>query len=60
MSQYGIPWTFESPVEAGRYITGDRWGVGLVTVTSVAPGPGTAQADEQFEAASGVWGDTSY
>jgi len=39
VSQYGITWTFEKPAKAGRYITGDWWVVGPVTVVSVTPAP---------------------
>lgn len=39
LSQYGITWTFAQPVQAGRFITGDWWVVGPVTVTQVSPAP---------------------
>jgi hypothetical protein len=37
ISQYGITWTFVQPAPAGRFITGDWWVVGPVTVQSVTP-----------------------
>ncbi len=37
ISQYGIEWRFKAPVKAGRFITGDWWVVGPVTVTEVTP-----------------------
>ncbi|MGD2175543.1 MAG: hypothetical protein PVJ27_09075, partial [Candidatus Brocadiaceae bacterium] len=38
-SQYGITWSFTDSVRAGRFITGDWWAVGPVTVQSVTPAP---------------------
>ncbi len=59
IEQYGITWTFASPVRAGRFVTGDWWVVGPVTVESVTPAPGPAGG----AAASGIkadqWGSTS-
>lgn len=40
ISQYGITWTFDRPAETGRFVTGDHWVVGPVTVVSVSPAPG--------------------
>jgi hypothetical protein len=39
LSQYGITWTFAEPARTGKYITGDGWVVGPVTVTSITPAP---------------------
>ena len=39
VSQYGITWTFDQKVPVGRFITGDYYVVGPVTVKSVAPAP---------------------
>ena len=33
VTQYGITWTFDRPVQAGQFVTGDWWVVGPVTVT---------------------------
>lgn len=40
VSQYGITWTFDQPREVGRFVTGDHWVVGPVTIVSVSPAPG--------------------
>lgn len=37
VSQYGITWTFNRPAQVGRFVSGDWWVVGPVTVTSVHP-----------------------
>jgi len=39
ISQYGITWTFESPVLAGRFVNGDWYVVGPVRVVSIDPKP---------------------
>ncbi len=39
IEQYGITWTFAAPVPAGRFITGDWWVIGPVTIISVSPAP---------------------
>jgi len=39
ITQYGIAWTFAEPTRAGRYVTGDWWVVGPVTVKAVTPAP---------------------
>ncbi|HUT32174.1 MAG TPA: hypothetical protein VNE39_01730 [Planctomycetota bacterium] len=39
ISQYGITWTFAEPARVGRYVTGDWWVVGPVTVQGVTPAP---------------------
>ena len=39
ITQYGITWTFSEPVSAGRFVTGDWWVVGPVTVNDVTPTP---------------------
>lgn len=38
LTQYGITWTFASPVQYGQFVNGDYWVVGPVTVASVSPG----------------------
>jgi len=40
VSQYGVTWYFSQSREVGRYVNGDWWVVGTVTVTSVSPAPG--------------------
>jgi fibro-slime domain-containing protein len=39
ITQYGVTWTFDREYESGRFVTGDYWVVGPVTVTSVTPEP---------------------
>ena len=39
LSQYGITWTFAEPARVGRYVTGDWWVVGPVTVKRITPAP---------------------
>ena len=39
ITQYGITWTFDTAVPVGRFVTGDYYVVGPVTVTSVSPQP---------------------
>ncbi|MHC4400032.1 MAG: hypothetical protein ACYTG0_10155 [Planctomycetota bacterium] len=39
VSQHGITWTFEKPTPAGRFITGDWYVVGPVTVVKITPEP---------------------
>ena len=49
VTQYGITWTFDKPYTVGKFVTGDYWVIGPVTVTSVSPAPGPSTA-----AANGV------
>ena len=39
VSQYGVTWTFEQPARAGRFVNGDWYVVGPVTVKSIEPKP---------------------
>ncbi|UCG47821.1 MAG: hypothetical protein JSU94_20380 [Phycisphaerales bacterium] len=39
VSQYGITWTFERPVRVGRFINGDWYVVGPVTIKAIDPRP---------------------
>jgi len=39
VSQYGITWTFGKPARVGRFINGDWYVVGPVTVTAIGPKP---------------------
>jgi hypothetical protein len=38
-SQHGITWTFDKPVPVGRFVNGDYYVVGPVTVVSITPAP---------------------
>lgn len=51
VSQHGITWTFDRPHPVGRFITGDWWVAGPVTIVSITPAPGPAPAEQA--AASG-------
>lgn len=46
VSQHGITWTFEKPVPAGRFITGDWYVAGPVTVAKITPQPLFGEAVE--------------
>jgi len=39
VSQYGVTWTFTEKVPVGRFVTGDYYVVGPVTVQSISPAP---------------------
>src|SRR5690554_3393552 len=58
ISQYGITWTFDRPVKAGQFITGDWWVVGPVRVVKISPEPGPIDKDES-EIKVNHWDDTS-
>ena len=44
ITQYGITWTFDKPHTVGKFVTGDYWVLGPVTVVSVSPAPQPAPA----------------
>ena len=39
ITQYGVTWTFTASIQAGRFLTGDWWVVGPVTLKSITPAP---------------------
>ncbi len=39
ISRHGITWTFAEPVEYGRFVNGDYWVVGPLTVIDIDPAP---------------------
>jgi hypothetical protein len=39
VEQYAVTWTLDKPCTVGRFVTGDWWVVGPVTVRSVEPAP---------------------
>ena len=41
ITQFGINWTFSAPVRVGRFVNGDYYVVGSVTVTDIQPRPTT-------------------
>ena len=43
VSQWGITWTFDKPHTVGKFVNGDWWVIGPVTVVKVDPAPGKAR-----------------
>jgi cysteine-rich repeat protein len=41
VTQFGVTWTFASPARVGRFVNGDYYAVGPVTVTDIQPRPTT-------------------
>lgn len=39
ITQYGITWTFEQPAKVGRFVNGDFYVIGPVTITGIDPRP---------------------
>lgn len=58
ITQYGITWTFQQPVVAGKFITGDWWIVGPVKVICVSPASGSIGKDNT-RISLNHWNDTS-
>lgn len=58
ISQYGITWEFEKPMQTGQFITGDWWVVGPVTIVKITPEPGSVSADKS-KISINHWNDTS-
>lgn len=58
ISQYGITWTFDKPVQSGQFITGDWWVIGPVTIVKITPEPGPVNVDDN-KLKNNQWGDTS-
>jgi hypothetical protein len=57
VSQYGVTWTFDRPRETGRFVTGDYWVLGPVTIVSVSPKPGpSADTSPAVEATKSRYG----
>lgn len=53
LTQYGITWTFAEPARIGRFVTGDWWVVGPVTVRRVSPEPTTDRHGSVVNPAAG-------
>lgn len=51
VSQYGITWTFDQPVPVGRFVNGDYYVVGPVTVVRIDPQPLVGSAVPESEIA---------
>lgn len=58
VSQYGITWTFDKPVKAGQFVTGDWWVEGPVTIIKITPAAGPVPMEET-EFRVNRWNDTS-
>jgi hypothetical protein len=58
ISQYGITWTFDKPVQCGQFITGDWWVIGPVKIIRITPEPGPVRTDSS-KLVKNRWGDTS-
>lgn len=58
LHQYGITWTFDRPVKAGQFVTGDWWVEGPVRIVKITPEPGPV-AGEAMEFKVNRWNDTS-
>lgn len=56
VSQYGITWKFDKPHQVGKFISGDWWVVGPVTIVSVTPSPCKGPADEPQTEAKSIYG----
>ncbi|MHC4406237.1 MAG: hypothetical protein ACYTG0_41925, partial [Planctomycetota bacterium] len=39
VTQHGITWTFEQPARVGRFVNGDYYVVGPLTITRITPSP---------------------
>ncbi len=48
LSQYGITWNFSEEVEFGKFVNGDYWVMGPVTVNSVTPEPGVNDVSNKY------------
>lgn len=59
ISQYGITWTFDRAYPVGRFVTGDYWVVGPVTVVGVSPGPGPSSEIAPVEGDKSRYGATA-
>jgi len=59
VSQYGITWKFDRDYPVGKFVNGDWWVVGPVTVISVTPGLSPAPPNEANDFDVNRFGDTS-
>ena len=51
ITQYGITWTFGTPVEVGQFVTGDYYVVGNCTIVSITPKPGEGRNGSELNPA---------
>jgi len=59
VSQYGITWKFDKPCKVGKFVTGDWWVIGPVTVVSVDPMPGPAPEGTKTGEVKSRYGNTA-
>jgi len=59
ITQYGITWTFDKPCKVGKFVTGDYWVVGPVTVVKVDPSPGPAPENATATSQKSKYGTTA-
>lgn len=58
VSQYGITWEFDRPVQCGQFVNGDWWVIGPVTVVKITPDPGPVSGVKDNIRVN-HWNDTS-
>jgi hypothetical protein len=58
VTQYGITWSFAAPAKTGKFITGDWWVIGPVTIVRIVPSPGPTKR-ESLNIKINRWNDTS-
>ncbi len=39
ISQYGVTWTFDKQYTSGKFVNGDYWVLGPISITSISPAP---------------------
>ena len=58
ITQYGITWEFDRPVQCGQFVNGDWWIVGPATIVNITPTPG-AVVGQTENIRLNRWNDTS-
>lgn len=58
ITQYGITWEFDKPIQTGQFVNGDWWVIGPVTIVKITPAPGTVTVDTS-KINKNHWSDTS-
>ena len=53
VGQYGITWKLGASARVGKFVNGDWWVVGPVTVTSVTPGPAPGRSGSAVDPPAG-------
>ena len=60
VTQYGITWKFDKACTVGKFVTGDYWVIGPVTVVSVTPAPGAAPEGDKTPVKKNQFGDAGF